>query len=419
MNLGLLGIDPSTATVAAAAHRAGVRIAVASETPTGQIPDRGPAPVLPGDPPRRVRWEDLLDPATCDAVLVAASGWTDDRAEAVRKLVQAGRTLVVSQPLGLSMLYAYELDMIRQDSGAVLVPILPDRLHPFVPRLRDWIELRLPSAGVETISFEHRLVERTKEDVLGAFCRDADLIRVLVGAPTRLSTLGAAEGDVAWATLAVGLTSPARPPVRWQVVRSDTPGLTITVVATDGTIRVEVPAEAADPAAAGAWRWTGPEGTETAPFDRGAAILAVIETRLAGRTDAGDPPAATWDDAARGVELAETVPRSMAKGRAIDLHQEEFTEIGTFKGTMASLGCGIVLLALAVIVGATLLGGIAKQIGWEFGERLAGLWPVIVLMTMGLFLLLQLLPALVAPSPRPPSPPQTDAGNKPGKPGKS
>ena len=136
MNLGLLGIDPATATVAAAAHRAGVRVAVASEIAAGAI-HSGPAPVLPGDPPRHVRWEDLLDPATCDAILVAASGWTDDRAEAVRKLVQAGRTLVVSQPLGLSMLYAYELDMIRQDSGAVLVPILPDRLHPFVPRLRD------------------------------------------------------------------------------------------------------------------------------------------------------------------------------------------------------------------------------------------------------------------------------------------
>jgi len=419
MNLGLLGIDPSTAAVAAAAHRAGVRIAVASETPAGPIAGRRTAPVLPGDSPRRVRWEDLLDAATCDAVLVAASGWTDDRAEAVRKLVQAGRTLVVSQPLGLSMLYAYELDMIRQDSGAVLVPILPDRLHPFIPRLRDWIELRLPSAGVETISFEHRLVERTKEDVLGAFCRDTDLIRVLVGAPTRLSTLGAAEGDVAWATLAVGLNSPARPPVRWQVVRSDKPGLTITVVAVDGTIRVEVPAEAVDLAATEAWQWTGPEGTETAPFDRGAAILAVIEARLAGRPDAGDPPAATWDDAARGVELAETVPRSVAKGRGFDLHQAEFTEIGTFKGTMASLGCGIVLLALAVIVGATLLGGIAKQIGWEFGERLAGLWPVLVLITMGLFLLLQLLPALVAPSPRPPSAPRSNAAGKPGKPGKS
>ncbi len=418
MNLGLLGIDPSTATVAAAALRGGVRIPVACDLPAG---------VTPLEPsPRSVSWEHLLDPATCDAVLVASSDWGDDRAEVVRKLVQAGRPLILSQPLDLSMLYAYELDMIRRDSGAVLVPILPDRLHPFMARLRNWIEIRLPAAGIETINFEHRLVGRSKDDVLRAFCRDSDLIRVLAGAPTRLSTLGAPEGDAAWSTLAIGLTCPSRPPVRWQVVRADEPGLTITVVATDGTVRVEVPAEPADQegrsVSGEAWRWVGPEGTEESSFDRGDAILEVLRAAIAGRTGSEDPPAASWDDAARGVELAETVPRSLTKGRGIDLHQEEFTEIGTFKGTMASLGCGIVLLALAVIVCATLLGGIAKQTGWEFGERLAGLWPMVVLVAMGLFLLLQFLPALIAPAPRSPaSLADGDAGHrdKTGKPGKS
>ncbi len=413
MNLGLLGIDPSTASVAAAALRGGVRIPVACDLPAGV------APLEPS--PRPVPWEDLLDPSTCDAVLVGSSDWSDDRAEVVRKLVQAGRPLILSQPLDPSMLFAYELDMIRRDSGAVLVPILPDRLHPFVARLRNWIEIRLPSAGIETINLEHRLVERSKGDVLRAFCRDSDLIRVLAGAPTRLSTLGAPEGDAAWSTLAVGLTCPSRPPVRWQVVRADEPGLTITVVATDGTVRVEIPAEDAladTRRSDDGWHWIGPEGAESSPFDRGGAILGVVRDALAGRGGDRDPTAASWDDAARGVELAETVPRSLAKGRGIDLHQEEFTEIGTFKGTMASLGCGIVLLALAVIVGATLLGGIAKQTGWEFGERLAGLWPMVVLVAMGLFLLLQFLPALIAPASSPSSPPDRGAADKPGKPGK-
>jgi hypothetical protein len=207
------------------------------------------------------------------------------------------------------------------------------------------------------------------------------------------------------------------------VVRADEPGLTITVVATDGTVRVEVPAEPADPegrrVSAKAWRWVGPEGTEDSSFDRGEAILGVLRAAIAGRTGGEDPPPASWDDAARGVELAETVPRSLTKGRGIDLHQEEFTEIGTFKGTMASLGCGIVLLALAVIVCATLLGGIAKQTGWEFGERLAGLWPMVVLVAMGLFLLLQFLPALIAPAPRIPASLADDDAGKPGKPGNS
>ena len=100
-------------------------------------------------------------------------------------------------------------------------------------------------------------------------------------------------------------------------------------------------------------------------------------------------------DAARAIELAETVPRSLAKGRSIELHQEEFSELGTFRGTMASLGCGLVLAALFVLILATLVGGIARESGWAWGERLAGIWPQVVLAVLGLFLALQLLPMLV------------------------
>lgn len=416
MNLGLLGIDPSTATLAAAALRDGAGVPFASECADDAASSSLLRSLFNGaKAPTAVPWEHLLDSASCDAVLVAAAGWTDSRAEAVRRLVQAGRTLVLSQPLELSMLFAYELDMIRRDSGAALVPMLPDRLHPFVARLRNWIEIRLPSGSVETITLEHGLVDRGRDDVLRAFCRDTDLIRVLAGAPVRLSTLGASDGQTAWSTLAIGLSCPARPPVRWQVVRADAPGLTITVVAADGTVRLVIP-EGSFPEGsveAGAWRWEDSDGTETSPYDRGAVMLGVLDETLAGTIGATDPPAASWDDAARGVEMAETVPRSVAKGRGIDLHQEEFTEIGTFKGTMASLGCGIVLLALAVIVFATLLGGIAKQTGWAFGERLAGLWPIAVLTAMGLFLLLQFLPALVGTAPPPAEP---DTRGNPGKP---
>jgi hypothetical protein len=104
------------------------------------------------------------------------------------------------------------------------------------------------------------------------------------------------------------------------------------------------------------------------------------------------------------------VPRSLARGRAIDLHQEEFSELGTFKGTMASLGCGLVLAALFVLLIATLVGGIAREAGWDLGERIAGIWPLAVLTVLGLFLVLQLLPLLIAPAagskggPVPPTP---------------
>ena len=415
MNLGLLGFDDSIATIVAAGHRSGDRVVMACD-----LPATAPLLTQGGVPPRAVPWESLLDTEGCDAVLVGADGWNETRAEAVRKLVQAGRTLVLSHPLEMSMLWAYELDMIRRDSGAILIPVLPDRLHPFIHRLRLWIDSHSVPGGVESIGMERRLRDRSRESVQSHFCRDADLVRELAGAPVRLSTLGAADADQAWSTLAVGLTAPGHPPVRWQVVRSESPGLTITATAASGSVSIGIPA---DPPAgeSSLWSWTGPGAPDTqTPFDGGAAILARLRMAVSPghQTDVDQsltlPLCASWDDAARGIELAETISRSLAKGRGIDLHQEEFTEIGTFKGTMASLGCGIILLALMFVVLATLLGGIARQTRWEFGEQLAGLWPGVVLGALSLFLLLQTLPLLIGsrsesppaisppPSPTPP-----------------
>lgn len=399
MNLGLLGFDDTSAAVIDAALRAGDTITVASG-----LPADCPARALAGL--EVVTWEQLLDPESCDAVVVAAAGWSEERAAAVRALVQAGRPLLAAHPLETSMLFAYELDMIRRDSGAILVPFLPDRLDPGVRGLRDWIRAR--PGRVESIVMERRLRDRSRAAVQREFCRDADLARVLVGPPERLFTLGAADPDSAWSTLAVGLSRSGQPTVRWQVVRADAPGLSVTAVAADGTARLvhaPPPDVTTAPVAAGVWTFDGAGGT-TGPgtvADGATVMLAVLRDALGGVTPAADPPPATWDDSARSVELAETIPRSLARGRAIDLHQEEFTELGTFKGTMASLGCGIVLAALVIGVLAALVGGIARETGWEFGERIAGVWPLVVLGAMALFLLLQFLPALVAPAGRTPA----------------
>jgi predicted dehydrogenase len=392
MKLGLLGIDHQIAAIVAAARRRGDDITLVCDVAA----DSPHAALLDGLP-RADSWEALVDPRSTDAVLVGGDGWNELRAEGVRKLVQAGRTLVLAQPLELSMLWAYELDMIRKDSGARLIPVLPDRLQPFLARLKEAIEAGLAGAGslgaLETIECQRRLRDRSRESVLGQLARDADLLRVLVGDPRRLSTLGGGDLDTAWGTLAVGLTGAANLPVRWRVARGESPGLSITLVGGSGSLAVDIP----DGDGAEWTLVTEPGGrVERATFDRAATILGLLE----GSSPTGAEIApAVWDDAARAIELAETVPRSLAKGRAIDLHQEEFSEIGTFKGTMASLGCAIVLGVLFVLLLATLVGGIAKEAGWEFGERIASVWPVAVLVVLGAFLLLQLLPLLIGSEP--------------------
>jgi predicted dehydrogenase len=400
MKLGLLGIDARIAEVVAVAAARGDTITIGCDLPTV-----GPlAAVVAADVPRDPSWEPLLESQVCDAVLVGGDGWTEARAAGVRALVQAGRTLLLSHPLTLSMLWAYELDMIRGDSGATLIPFLPDRLHPFIRRLQERIEAGLagadPLGPVETITMERRLVDRSREAVLRSLAVDADLVRVLAGDPSRLSTLGTADADAAWNTLAVGFTGPAQVPVRWQVVRGERPGLRITLVHAQGTNAVDVPDaslnEAGHPDDA-PWTWTG-DRAETLAFNRGALMLDELHRRRELTTIAP----AVWSDAARTIELAETVPRSLAKGRAIDLHQEEFTELGTFRGTMASLGCGLVLMTLLLLVLATLVGGIAREAGWDWGERIAGFWPQVVLAVLGLFLALQVLPLLIGAGGRPP-----------------
>lgn len=398
LTFGLLGFDPQIAAVAAAARAAGDRIPIACD-----VPEDLPLPAVR----RQASWQALLDDQSCDVVLVAAGGWNPARAEGVRTLVQAGRTLLVAQPAELSMLWAYELDMIRRDTGARLVPALADRLHPFIARLRGVIEAgRAGVAGLggpESLTLVRGMADRSRDAVLAQLARDADLIRVLAGDPARLSTLADGGPDAAWPTLAVGLTGSGQMPVRWQVTGRSAAGLTLTLQHATGTIVVWNPDAADEP-----WTWRGEGGVEEQmPFDRGGALVEVV--RAVVSAGAGAPPRpsdeslppAAWADASRAIELAETVPRSLLRGRAIDLHREEFSEIGTFKGTMASLGCAIVLGGLLVLVMAAVLGVVASQMKAEGQELQRGLlrtvvgaWPIAVLAVMLLFLAIQFLPVL-------------------------
>jgi predicted dehydrogenase len=382
MRIGLLGYDRQLLDVVEAARRRGDAAVIGCDLPA--TPPAALAGLRRAD-----SWEALLDPAACDLVLVGRDGWNATRAEAVRTLVQAGRTLLLAQPLELSMLWAYELDMMRRDTGARLVPLLTARLHPFVERLRTIVEHGIAGGGtlgsLESITMVRRLADRNRDAVLARLAVDADLVRVLVGEPARLATLGAADPDTAWSTLAVGFSGPGFVPTRWQVAPGDEPAVSITLQHARGTIQVEAPDDPARP-----WTWSGPPA-ESLAGDGPARLL----DRLAAPAAGDGVPMAGWADAARAIELAETVPRSLAKGRAIDLHREEFSEIGTFRGTMASLGCGLVLAGLVVLVLATLVGGIAHEFDWELGRRVAAAWPVLVLVVLGAFLALQLLPLVI------------------------
>ena len=401
MKIGILGCDDHILAIAVAAVEGGHSL-----SPAYDVPDDLPAILSGIDRQPREQWQGLLEDEVCDAVLVGVDGWSEHRAEQVRTLVQADRTILIGHPASLSMLWAYELDMILADSSATVIPALATRHHPFIYSLKNLVEQSIAGNGplgpIESLQFERRQPDRDQDSVLTSFARDADVIRVLIGDPSRLMALGG--GDAGWANIAVGLSGPDQVSVRWQVAKGHTRELTIQLICERGRLCIDIPERAC-----GVWAVTQqtdggisdllPEfPSETVAFQPAEVLLELLLLAVKGDADNhsnSSIPPAIWPDAARTIELAETIPRSVKRGRGIDLHQEEFSELGTFRGTMASLGCGIIMAGLFILFLATLVGGVARAAGWSFGERLAAIWPYAILTTLILFLILQLLPFLL------------------------
>jgi hypothetical protein len=103
------------------------------------------------------------------------------------------------------------------------------------------------------------------------------------------------------------------------------------------------------------------------------------------------------------MEVADAVELSLEKGRTIEVFQQQLTERLAFRGTMAALGCGLLLVGFLAIIFITLLGGA------EGKDRplLLPSWPLVLLAVLALFLLMQTVPLLIAKTKR--SDEETDA----------
>jgi myo-inositol 2-dehydrogenase/D-chiro-inositol 1-dehydrogenase len=155
--------------------------------------------------------------------------------------------------------------------------------------------------------------------------------------------------------------------------------------------------------AAGAWTLEVRADNEAtsndfADWEPARAALDQLAAAVGGKAVEPD-----WVDAARSVEMAETIERSLHKGRNVDLHYEEYTEQGTFKGMMTSLGCGLLIAGLGLILVVGLTDSIARAMHRPI--PLVEHWPYLLLGLLGLFLLLQLFALLFGkdePRDRPP-----------------
>jgi myo-inositol 2-dehydrogenase/D-chiro-inositol 1-dehydrogenase len=379
MKLGILGADEMTLAVARAAAPRHQVVCVCA------LPDEPAETLAPLHPlASRARfgesWEALLDRSQVDAVVVASSAAPERLTEPLRRLVQLAIPTLVAHPAVESMLVAYELDMIRSESGGVLLPYLAERTHPAIRELAQSVFGTGTSIGrIEQLSFERHLVERSRPIVLAEFARDVDLLRLLCGELNKISALGGSDPEARHAHLVVQLSGPMGILTRWAVLPAqERRHGRLVIQGAAGQAVLEMPMEAG-------WTLETRIGSDTQrrefdPWDPAAAALAQLE-----RAISGEPVEPTWHDAARCLELTECVERSLARGKTIELHFENYTEQGAFKGTMSALGCGLLMLGLlllvvAAVVNRGLVGG-------------AVIWGLLAL--LGTFLALQLLGFLV------------------------
>jgi predicted dehydrogenase len=383
MDLALLGIDANALALARAAVRQGHRLVWAYDLAGREAEIMALAPGLT----LAQHWEALLGGAIAQGVIVA-SGDNDERGEQLRRLAAERVPLLVCQPVHSSTLLYLELDMIRRDVGGIVLPYLASRFHPAVAEVQG-----LLAAGrlgpLEQLVGERFLAARSRTAVLWHFMEDVALLRLFLGDVTKVGAMASPPGDAGFANLGVQLTGPSGVLARWSVAPvDDQPGARLTLVGSQGKVVLRMPA--------GDDVWHVERSDAAAPPQRldgtaapGVAIDALVQAvgQAVAQPSAGRAPPDDWADAVRAAQLTEAVERSLRRGRVISLEFDEHTEEGTFKGVMASLGCGL-LLVIPLL--ALALSAFAPK-SYTFGRAFFTLLGI----GLGVFLLLQLLLFLI------------------------
>jgi predicted dehydrogenase len=354
VQLALLGLDDQTLAITVAAIAdSRHRIELVSDLPA-EAAVRLKAAGIGGT--KAVPWESLLVGGACDAVVVASApdeSAEDLRTEQLRKLVQEGVPLLVAHPVLSSVLDCYEIDMIRRESGALVLPYLPARFNAGIARLRDALgdAEHSPLGMIEQIVFERTASDRTRRAVLAHFARDVDWIRAITGDVVRIGALGSPDPHTAYANLTVQMSGESSAVIRWSILPGNDNVGRLKIVGTKD--QLEISPSAADlPDAFAADFPINPASAEPADVEpevrEPSAALVALE-RLQQAIARREQPA-EWSEAIRDVELADAIPRSLARGRTIEVHHEQPTEEGTFKGLMTSLGCGLLLIGLGLVI---------------------------------------------------------------------
>ena len=330
--------------------------------------------------PRARDLEDLLARPGIDVAIVG--GPIDVRGEYLRRCAAEGMAVICLHPAGADSEPYYQVALSRAETGAVIVPDMPLRLHPGVAKLR--AALNSGELGAfRGIRLETESESEGLDLVRVDFARQVDVIRALLGEIEALSATGDPPGDHPDLELIVQLRAAENRRAELRIRSGHESINRLTLNGANGSLSLEFDAMLEGPAELLHQLPSQPLTRQALdPWDSHEAIFSVLLAAREGNA-APDLASPSLHDATRAMELSEATARSLRKGRTVDLYYEPISEEASFKSVMTSTGCMLIIVALLIIPLA--LAG--PPLGFNWTIYLAYLIPPVLV----LFIILQTL----------------------------
>jgi len=285
--------------------------------------------------------------AGVDAAIVG--GPIHERGESLRRSAAEGLAIVCLHPAGDDSEAYYQVSLSRAETGAVIVPDLPLRLHPGVKAIRHIME-QGELGAFRGIRYEFPSHAEGIDLARVVFPRCVDVVRALVGEIEALTATGDPPGTSPDIELVVQLRAAQAQRAELRIWSGTNESARLTLLGSHGTVTLEFDTQLAQSARL-IRRVThqADDVLELGAWDAHDAICSVLETSRAVHPGSSFP-SPSLHDATRAMELTEATVRSLRRGRTVDLHYEPISEEATFKSVMTSTGCMILMGALFAVL---------------------------------------------------------------------
>ena len=292
-------------------------------------------------------------------------------------------TSLLIHPLTNAVFTAYEVERLAGDAVGKIVPLFPLLCSPMARALQQAIvgleENIFSGLGqIERVEMERALATDPEQTVFETFTQDATLLSLATGPMNEIVAMRLGDEPV---PLNVQCASRSGGLVRWSALRSfqDDAAAHLRIEGSAGRCELQLDAS-------GQWTVKAAGGEQIFPADNLMAQCAAADS----------DSLADWRAVTHSLEVREAAEKSLKRGRLVRLNLDGRGERTAFKGTMASLGCGLLLGGLFLMIVSAFILSFSDAAGLGRFTQWISKLPWVLAGLMLLFLLIQLF-ALVIP----------------------